>query len=494
MLTLGDYSQLNGGWFGTDESGNAVTCVHQQGYRSQVDGVYFANQAANSVALQMGTTAAGSTTPVANDVRIASNQSPASGSIGIDVQSPDAELTNVWVAQNAIGIKGTTAGAARMANVHVWSNTTGISGSSWDKSQWQNVYVESNLGWGVDIDKMDHAYWSGVYVWNNGAGVGSTGGMRFQQTSGSAHKSVLEGVFLDDNTGTGLLVNGPDDYEIQAILSSSSVQGGGSVITTTGVSITSASFGTVYDILGSDATTPILDLGGSTDRRAWLAKTAPSGTVLGLTDTQSPTNKTFNNTNIFTVRDDRFTMQDDVDATKQLTRDLSTIPTGVTRKMMAPVSRTSQFSLANSTTQTDIVTMTLGSGVLVVGSTFRIIVKGTIQVVATSGILTFRPYIGANAAAQTFVMPTQGSAAGPVQFWLEADVTVRSTGAGGLYVGGGSGLVIIGGWYPLASTSSSGVTVDTTVSSPVVKLTAQWATADVANILKIETATIEQVV
>ena len=224
-----------------------------------------------------------------------------------------------------------------------------------------------------------------------------------------------------------------------------------------------------------------------------LAKTAPSGTVLGLTDTQSPTNKTFNNTNIFTVRDDRFTMQDDADATKQLTRDLSTIPTGVTRKMVMPSSLSSQFVLSNSTTQTDIIAMTLSSGVLVTGSTFRIRIKGKIQFAATSGTLIFKPYMGGNPAAN-ITIGSQASAGGPIPFYLDIDITVRTTGASGTFVAQGAGLLPVGGWFTLDSADTTAVTVNTTVSSPVVKLATVWATANVANVLTIDTATIEQVV
>lgn len=61
-----------------------------------------------------------------------------------------------------------------------------------------------------------------------------------------------------------------------------------------------------------------------------------SSAPLGTTDTQSPTNKTFNNTNTFTIRDDRFTLQDNGDVTKQATFELSAITAGQTRVMTLP--------------------------------------------------------------------------------------------------------------------------------------------------------------
>ena len=57
---------------------------------------------------------------------------------------------------------------------------------------------------------------------------------------------------------------------------------------------------------------------------------------LGTTDTQSPTNKTFDNTNIFTIRDDRLTLQDNSDTTKQAQFQLSGITTGTTRTLTLP--------------------------------------------------------------------------------------------------------------------------------------------------------------
>ena len=59
---------------------------------------------------------------------------------------------------------------------------------------------------------------------------------------------------------------------------------------------------------------------------------------------------------------------------------------------------------------------------------------GTVQVQATSGTLTFKPYIGGT-AAQTPTWPPRGSAAGPVAFWLETYVSVSTTGTSGTDAG-----------------------------------------------------------
>jgi hypothetical protein len=171
---------------------------------------------------------------------------------------------------------------------------------------------------------------------------------------------------------------------------------------------------------------------------------------------------------------------------------------GVTRRVstkVAAVARTSQFSLSNSTTETDVISMTLTPGVLVAGTTFRIRVAGSVRNAASSGTLTFKVYIGTNAAPQTFIgMPNNAGSSGYKDLGAEFDVTVRTTGGSGTFAAGGSGLCTISGWNSIASTTTGTSVVDTTASSPVVKLTAQWANADSLNVLLLETATIEQVV
>lgn len=61
-----------------------------------------------------------------------------------------------------------------------------------------------------------------------------------------------------------------------------------------------------------------------------------SSQPLGLTDTQSPTNKTFGITNTITILDTLFTIQDNGDNTKQLQLQLSGITTGTVRTLTIP--------------------------------------------------------------------------------------------------------------------------------------------------------------
>lgn len=289
MLTMGSFVTVHGGWFGTSESAQAVTCIHMQGYRLQLNGVYVGNQAANSVGIQMGTSGEDTTSPIIHNVIVRGGLStPNAGTIGIDVQSADMEASNVWVAQHNIGIRGQFGGAGRWTNVHVWGNNTGIGGGNWDAHQFTNVYIDNNRGWGIDITAMDRANWDGVYIWQNGHSIASTGGMKLSRPSGSAQFSTFRGVVLNDNTGHGMYIDGVTDYEISYVLSSGAVQAGGSgaVVTTRGVEITSGTTRLRLKPRGSaaSAVTPLIDNSTTTiydanqwqvDAHAAASKTTP---------------------------------------------------------------------------------------------------------------------------------------------------------------------------------------------------------------------------
>ena len=74
---------------------------------------------------------------------------------------------------------------------------------------------------------------------------------------------------------------------------------------------------------------------------------------LGTTDTQSPTNKTFDSTNIFTIRDDRLTLQDSADTTKQAVFQLSGITTATTRTYTLPDASTTLVGTGATQTLTN---------------------------------------------------------------------------------------------------------------------------------------------
>lgn len=393
VLTLGNYAQIHGGFFTTTESGHAVTLLHVKGYRAQSNETYVSPLAANSVGIKLGSTAQGSTTPVLMNPRIIGANPPAAGTVGLDIQSSDAEGVNIWVARCELGVKAQR-GSGRWTNMHVWGCTTGVGGDSWDESQVCNLYLDSNLGWGMDIDKMDRCRWNGVQAWNNGAGVADTGGIRVRRTTGSARQSQFLGVVLNDNVGTGMLLDGVEDYEVEVTLSSSQVQAGSAVVTTTGVKIESGALRTKLDLKvrsGDGATTPLVDSSTTTiyaDTHLSPSKATPvdadefplHDSVVGyrrnrltfanlkailkayfdsLTTTLS--NKTLDETNLLYVRDDRFRLRDAADITKQVFFNVASgQTTGTIRNLTLPAVDSTLATLGGTETLTT-KTIALGS-------------------------------------------------------------------------------------------------------------------------------------
>lgn len=156
----------------------------------------------------------------------------------------------------------------------------------------------------------------------------------------------------------------------------------------------------------------------------------------------------------------------------------------------------SEFTLANSNTATTIIgPVALTPATLAAGSTYRFKLLGTVQVKATSGTLTFTPYIQGT-ALNTIQMASQGSAVGPFGFSLDILATVRTTGTSGTAIAHGNGWINFSTPLMLTTTNTSTTTINTTAAASSTNLYVQatWQNADPANSLKIETATIERVI
>lgn len=81
--------------------------------------------------------------------------------------------------------------------------------------------------------------------------------------------------------------------------------------------------------------------------------TGLSSAPLGLTDTQSPTNKTFDNSNVITVKDGSFTLNNSSDTTKVGVFSLASVTTGTTRTYTLPNANVTLASLTGTETFTN---------------------------------------------------------------------------------------------------------------------------------------------
>jgi hypothetical protein len=156
---------------------------------------------------------------------------------------------------------------------------------------------------------------------------------------------------------------------------------------------------------------------------------------------------------------------------------------------------TSEFSLSNSTTNTNILSTAVQPGSLAAGSVFRVALFGSLTTIATSGTLTLTPYLQGT-ALNTLVMASQTSAiSSATEFRLDLNMAVRTTGSSGTAIAHGLGMIMTATPVYLTSTNTATTTVNTTTaaSSNLVQVAAQWATANASNALKIETGYIERV-
>lgn len=154
-----------------------------------------------------------------------------------------------------------------------------------------------------------------------------------------------------------------------------------------------------------------------------------ASTPLGLTDTQSPTNKTFGNTNSLTILDSNLTIQDNIDPTKQAQFQLSGNTTGTTRVYSLPNATDTLAGIAATQTLTN---KTLTAPVISGGSADNIALtvdtvsghtsanSGTIYGISiSSGVITTTTALG------TGTVPTAALQANSVTYAKLATGTTR---------------------------------------------------------------------
>jgi hypothetical protein len=156
------------------------------------------------------------------------------------------------------------------------------------------------------------------------------------------------------------------------------------------------------------------------------------------------------------------------------------------------ISNTAQVGVGpSSTSEVTICTFDIPANLLVAGSQFLFRFKGSHQNQATSGILTLRMYVGAN-AGQTVVFPTQSSAVAASFMEFEGLATVRTNGSSGTYITSGSYWVANSSTATIGATQGgASTTAVNTTATVTVKMTAQWATSSSTNVLLIQNASIE---
>lgn len=138
-----------------------------------------------------------------------------------------------------------------------------------------------------------------------------------------------------------------------------------------------------------------------------------SSQPLGLTDSQSPQNKVFDNTNSLSILDSNLTIQDNGDATKQVKFQLSGITTGNTRTLTIPDASDTLVGLAVTQTLTN---KTLTAPVINGGSADNIALtvdtisghttsnSGIIYgITVTAGVITTTTALGPNTVTNTSI-------------------------------------------------------------------------------------------
>ena len=125
----------------------------------------------------------------------------------------------------------------------------------------------------------------------------------------------------------------------------------------------------------------------------------------------------------------------------------------------------------------------------IIGTTYRMTVGGTNSGQATSGTVTIRLRLGGT-LFYTLVLPSWGAGGGPVTYWLDSLLTIRTIGAGGTFTGFG----VVRAEWSTGTVLSNGViagAVNTTTGAQL-KLTCQFATGVAANLMTADVGMVER--
>ena len=147
-----------------------------------------------------------------------------------------------------------------------------------------------------------------------------------------------------------------------------------------------------FSVVGSADATKIMvfDVSGiTTGSTKTLTVPNASMTLLGEANTASVSSKVINNTNTFTARDDRFSLQASADTTKIAVFDLSAITTGSTKTLSVP-NETGTLQLKKLTTKGDLLTYGSTDQRLAVGTDGKVLYADSS---ATEGVAWKDPYI-----------------------------------------------------------------------------------------------------